>query len=273
MKKVILSCTIDSRFDFFLPLTCAWWREIGWDPRVILIGSKAEWVKRVPVVAGAMESFGPFACWYFNKHPNYTEGTTAKVLRHSACWFGNIDDGDYLLLSDIDMWMLSPQWLTDNIVPGNLTIWGANVHALNPGRQFPICYQGAAAKTWQEIYADITANDFFDKRYPERIESPAKRWSDEEAQATILPNWSGFPSRCHFVDRDGSRARYMSGRVDRGNWVYETKDEPGLLDAHLLRPGYTDDNWPRLMRLIEDFLPGWAKKFDAYRNRYVRAMD
>lgn len=64
----------------------------------------------------------------------------------------------------------------------------------------------------------------------------------------------------------------MGQRVDRGRWVYDQK-EPDLIDAHLPRPGYGDETWARIRRLIEDYCPKILAWADDYRLRYLHVFD
>jgi hypothetical protein len=131
------------------------------------------------------------------------------------------------------------------------------------------CHLGATKRVWQEVTKLPEADKIgpnlqviLDKHLTRQHDS-WQAWNLDEIYFTsLLKAWSGYPKECHMIERGGAPP---SDRIDRSNWP-STVDTSGKTDAHIVRPGYTEENWPRLRPLIAQLLPqhlAWADEYVA----------
>ncbi len=70
--------------------------------------------------------------------------------------------------------------------------------------------------------------------------------------------------------------QYLKDRLDRGRWKFDGREDlKGMVDAHVLRPGYMDANWAKLRVLLRELLidqEEWYQWTDEYRNRFVQLL-
>ena len=98
---------------------------------------------------------------------------------------------------------------------------------------------------------------------------------DERLLGGMVAAWLGDlgRDRVHEIPRTFVEGEW---RIDRSDWegalakAEERGSLAGFADAHLLRPGYTEENWPRVRRLLRMALCSediaWV---DDYRERWV----
>ena len=61
----------------------------------------------------------------------------------------------------------------------------------------------------------------------------------------------------------------LNDRIDRIRWP-EKPSVVGMIDAHLVRPGYTDENWPRVRPLLAQTLSAKSLAWcDDYRAEWL----
>lgn len=139
-----------------------------------------------------------------------------------------------LMTSDIDMLPLSDYWKPAN---DDITCYGRNLS----NEHQPICYIAMTAKRWRFVMGNNMEAD---------IERFGEKWTTD--QDIITDNLSIFV--CEYIDRPISPLTgYPVGRIDRSAWDRSLK-QPERIDSHLLRPGWTDENWAKIIALIEECL-------------------
>lgn len=277
-RRVVLSSDTHPDYAFYLPLTALIWSLRGWEPTVIAVGGDNEW-RRSPLreaVAAAREVAGSFSYLDLPGLPFKRTSTVAQVSRLFGWLAAGTQDDDLVVTSDIDMWPIGP-WVLDVTVPTDaFTILGANAHMDTNGRptRFPICYLAARAATWRDVIGDtpsIAAGvdrvlAVVPAEYGTHRGVPLGEWCLDESYF-FGRVWAGHLDRCRLVARDLAARGQM--RLDRAAW-HENWRLADLADAHLPRPGYSDENWPRVRRLLARLVPDlylrWA---DSYRKGWL----
>jgi hypothetical protein len=276
-RAVVVASDRNWDYTFYMPLTCLFWqRYVGVEPLVLLVGSDEEWMD-CPSARVALETTRELVrpqIVFLKSQPTLEDCTLAQAARLFAAAF--VPQSTYLLTSDMDMWPLSRHALYRN-GERPVHLFSADAYGRH---QFPLCYVGMPAGLWREVLGisrtesvgSQIARIYFDK-WGDLKGDRNKAWDwDEKWFTSKLHAWPGYPDRCQFINRPGSRAGLMSGRVDRANWVWNGPDEPGLIDAHLLRPGFGDRNWGLLRELVNAYLPGMERGAEVYRDAFVNAL-
>lgn len=169
---------------------------------------------------------------------------------------GSFDPDTLLMTSDIDMLPLSDYW---NPKDNETTSYGRDLSH----EHFPICYVAMPAKLWKAGFGD-RGEMLFD------IKVMGKRWVLDQ---DILTHRMGMMD-VTYIDRGLIGEPPMPiGRIDRYCWDL-TLQQLLRIDAHLLRPGYTDENWPRIMSLIKECLNPTEQEIEwleNYRTEWIKS--
>lgn len=172
-------------------------------------------------------------------------------------------DATYVLTSDNDMWNLDRAHFAQR-GRGDVQLFYGNAYAGRSPPMYPICYIGMRAALWRTVMLgdDAATMPFdLDRVTRDAVRAGARRYGDEwnVANKAVSPRWyydqilfgeaiarwPGHPSRCDIIVR-----RPGLDRLDRGRWQFrDARDLAGKIDAHLLRPGFSAENWPRLLAL------------------------
>lgn len=277
----VISSNEYSHYSFYAPLTSAVWRARGYVPLLLLVGDENKWLTdpRLRIIRDKSIEAGAKPC-FLGGYSQYRGATVAQVSRLFACVFSATPlADDYLLTSDIDMWPLGPWVGGGRDASRAFHLYYANAYADTGRVHFPICYIGAQVRYWTEVmvrnssFAQALALCAARPVTPENAglvhqvdgdDIPLDVWTfDETYFGECLQSWSGFPDRCQMIQRDMRRPGER--RLDRSAWVDLTALD-GYADAHLLRPGYSAANWPRVRRLFQMLVPGraaWAEDYHA----------
>lgn len=139
-----------------------------------------------------------------------------------------------LMTSDIDMLPLSDYWKPKN---EDITCYGRNLSREHQ----PICYIAMTAKNWAHVMGNDMKAD---------ISHFGESWTTD--QDIVTAKLSGF-KRTEIIRPICQRTGYPSGRIDRSAWDRSLM-KTERIDAHLLRPGWTPENWTKIMDLITECL-------------------
>lgn len=263
MAKVILSTNDHDNYLFFLPLVCWMWGKFDFESIVIMPDKRTEKVRYVLKNTYAQVEF-------FTPTTTYREDTLVQVSRlYAGCL--DIPDNEYLLTSDVDMLPLSPyffQWFDQiNYFGHDLTGYG----------HIPICYIGMMAEKWREIMSIKKGDDIVKMMCDEMISYPQalggdfqQYWFTDQNIITQKLRSYGL-DRCHGIDRQTMPNGCAKGRVCRA-YGFDI-NTPHPIDAHLLRPGYTDFNFEKILLLIYRIFPNedltWMR---TYRDGYMKYL-
>jgi hypothetical protein len=263
-RRVVLSATLDPVYSFFAPLTALVWRRVAaFEPLLLLVGHEDEWRSHASAQRVLAEAVRYAEVVFVPRVSGASDHTLAQVARLCAGALDGVAEDDYLLVSDVDLWPLSVQLDRAADPSYAFHIFNADAYLPNEDR-FPMCHLGGRRAVWREVFS-------LDDGLPAalaRIPWPADGdWHFDERYATArLRAWPRFHQCCQLLARP---ARPGHGRLDRADWRFDGALD-SLTDAHLLRPGFSDENWPRVHALLRALLGdddfGAAT---AYRTRYV----
>ena|ERR1700760_1141998 len=238
-RAVVVSTNYDDKYLFYLPIIHYAWNKIGWDVICMMpnVDSKKKDFVLSQITCGLI--IIPFDCSKENE---------VLYTQCSRLYAGNLAVPEYevLLTSDIDMLPLSNYW---NPEPDKITAYGKDLS----DEHYPICYVAASPQKWREIMS-LTGNVTMDMdcdldHYTSVFDN---HWViDQEILTTAL---SVYHNEIVYVDRGKSpHSDYPIGRIDRSAWVASHK-ETERIDCNLLRPGFTSENWPTILKEIKDNL-------------------
>lgn len=277
----VISTTVDDLYLFFTPLTSLIWSYLmDYDVACVLVGPDPRQSPLHFAVLNATLRVGVDVFW-IPSVPDVPDATASQVARLFVPLL--YADDTYVLTSDNDMWNLDrAHFAQRDADAGTVMLFYGNAY---PGRvppMYPICYIGMRAALWRTIMSnavpalllrgapldlDEVTRDIIragERRYGAEWNTANKavspRWYyDQILFGEAIDRWPGHPSKCRIVVR-----RPGLDRLDRGRWQFrDERDLAGKIDAHLLRPGFNDENWPRLQRL-------WAALFRGADTRFVQ---
>lgn len=269
--KAVISCTEDEKYSWFIPLVTWAWNKLG--VGVILFLPKS-------IKGDAKIQLG-LNCMNYGYKENdyyYFDASKQKEATYAQCsrLFGtciDLPDNEILITSDVDMAVFK-------IPPheNHVTIFGSD---LVPNGQYPICYASATVKLWRDsmnlYYGEASADldslmNLKVKSYQQALDEllgdiecehmRGNYWGKD--QQTLWENTNDIAT---LIPRARPGTQFASNRVDREdiNWRSYVNDE--LVDAHLWRPGYEENNFNNIMELLtmkfpdEDFT--WLLEYNS----------
>lgn len=273
--KAIISSTYNSKYLYFLPIVTWCWNKLGVDvicfmPKFVHYEKGQEGLdiaKRIKLVEDTVMnhcSSKSNMLAYFDA-PEHKEATYSQCSRlYGACL--DLPEDEVLISSDVDMAVFK--------LPTYAGFFSIHGYDLVPEGQYPICYVSSEVRNWracmeingrtyQECLDDLLGGieaEHFRGNY----------WGKD--QETLFNNAQKNVAKVE-IKRARPNTQFADNRVDRDdiNWrAYVNED---LVDAHLWRDGYTDENHANIMELMrmkfpdEDFT--WL---DNYRNEYLKLL-
>lgn len=276
--KAILSTTYDENYHFFLPLVVWSWHKIGVEticfrPQVRIPDDKL--VERVHLVDAMLKRSG----WRFEIFlaPEHKEATYAQCSRLYAAALADIPEDEVLITGDADMAVFGDYLLQAN--SGQIHVFGTD---LVPPNQYPICYIAMPVKTWRQVMhitPGVPVQQYLDELlgHLDCDHFRGNYWGKD--QETIYNSLSGngpWPfDRASWPIIKHERARIPHGfatrRADRDGWPQAIS--PDTIDAHLPRPGHTDENWSKIFNLFTTMYPNEDLQWmEDYRNQYIKLL-
>lgn len=263
--KAIISTTYSDTYLYFLPITTWCWNRLNVD--VICFIPFPEWedTEKMLLISNTMGNNGMGFSGHYFSASEHKEATYAQCSRlYGACL--DLPENEILITGDIDMAMFKVPEYTS----GAFNIFGSD---LTPPKQFPICYLMATVKEWRSAF------DLNGKSYQEcldgllgSIEAESFRgnyWCKDQEEAY---NKISKVSRIEKV-RAKEGTQFATKRVDRDDLHYMDRLDKDIIDAHLWRPGYTEENFPKILELLQYFYPeddfNWLKK---YTEEYIKLL-
>lgn len=285
--KAIISSTYDDKYLFFLPIVTWCWNKLGigticFTPKVKIPTdtSNEKLFAKICLVESSVKGSG--IIWEGFSSPKDKEATYAQCSRLYA---GALDlpDDEILITSDIDMAV----FLVPPFHANKFNIWGSD---LTPDGQYPICYITNSATNWMEYfgvaekYTGMKSKDKWinKKSLQECLDSllgdiecdnfRGNYWGKDQEEAFLRINKFN-PQRIIKIPRARPGTQFASNRVDRDDANWRSCLGPDLVDAHLWRPGYTQENFANILELLTTQYPN--DNFDwlvAYRNEYIKLL-
>lgn len=235
---VIMAANKNPDYHFFIPIVEWMWAKFGWTALVI---------KDFYVPIGIRQE---------------------TVVQCSRLYVGTLFPEDTMIMtSDIDMLPLSDYW---NPNPEKITCYGRDLTDYH----YPICYIAMTAKKWTEVMqltGDI--NKDMARDFDLHPKSRSAEWTEWwQVDQDIITERINKQQVVYLEERGLQPNGYPLGRIDRGCWE-QSLQHPKRIDAHLLRPGYTDYNFEKIIALIQSIFPNenlaWMRE---YRDNYIKTL-
>lgn len=252
-KKVIFSTDPTPMYFFYAPYTSIMWQAMaGYSPILLALKNTDPNIpnnKRYQYTLDFCRDLGVQIV-----ELEHHEGRPGSVIVQSSRLYAGalgLSDDTYVLTSDIDMWPLTTHWFNEQDWSKKVHLFYANAYNHT---KYAICYIGMHAPTWREVMKIAPSMDIntaiksqLDIHLPLNSSSDDNWVYDERLFYGKISQWSGYPHNCHMIPRaiNGQPV----GRIDRSAW--HTNYNPQVhVDAHLIRPGWSPENWPRLQPLL-----------------------
>lgn len=272
----VIATNQSASYDFFAPITTLFWKDIvGYETICFLTDTEAEWQnKAAQVTVNSLREVGA-RVEYIGKLEGYQNAQAAQSSRQHAAAL-DLAGEDILITGDIDMWSLDRDWFhLHDPSKWAFTSWYANAYGWPCVPFHPTPYIAATVKLWREvmqlevrgeILTQMQAN--FDRTLGRNTSTWLNWWQDELYFNSKLKAWDGYPNRVQMITRDGCPPH---DRIDRGCWPVNFDWSKKYVDTHLIRPGATPENWPRIRPLIEHYIPQRLEWVDSYVAKYREA--
>lgn len=263
--KAIVSTTHDDKYLFFLPIVCFMWNKLGVDVICFAPKAKADDFNFLNLIARCGLSERNMV--YSFDAPEHKQPTYAQCSRLFAAAL-DLPKEEVLITSDIDMAVFKVPPHEEMFWTG-LTIYGGD---LVPPKQFPMCYASATVEDWRNVMK-INGRSYqqcLDDLLGE-IECEGFRgnmWSKDQEEL-----WNHAHENAIIISRARPGTQFASNRVDRDDANWRSYVNENLFDAHLWRPGYTDENFANILELLKMKYPD--ENFDwliNYRNEYIKLL-
>jgi hypothetical protein len=269
----IISITHDDTYLFYLPLVAWAWNKIGCDVVVIGpdLGVETTDDRIELIIDTRWENDISFHWVGFNAPPE-KEATYAQCSRLYASAFRRLlPDDEVLITSDVDMAVFNNEYF-DECKNGQVYVLGAG---LVPNGQYPMCYISMAADSWREVM-NIKMGETMQEKLDQLLGDlecehfRGNYWCKD--QETIHNRLWDTKISMNLIPRHSPGTQFATRRADRDGWPDQIP--PDIIDAHLPRPGYTDENFARIMNLFKSMYPNEDLQWMVdYRDKYVSIIN
>lgn len=277
---VVISVDQNPFYSFFAPLTTfGWSRLMGFHPIVFVVPGVQtlirDAVRDMGGIVVELDSAGKLA--------GTPESTLMQTARLYAAALPFVRPNDTIITGDADMMPLGREYFeqSKDTRPGEILVLG-NHPATLKHNQYPMCYLSMQARTWgtvMEFSATANRGGGAVEDAMRRVLAPAgesaHRWTFD--QTTLYDKVQRWERSAH--ERDGGARKIVlvpwrnRDRLDfrvKRDVTYAPSRE--WIDSHMLRPGFTKRNWPRLKDglLLHICDATTMSYFDTYRARFVK---
>jgi len=273
--KAVISTTYDDKYLFFWPIVAFCWDKLNVGTICFAPESRhydARQSEKMGLIADMLIRLKLRQVFQFYKFecPEHKEATYSQCSRLYAAAL-DLPNDEVLITSDVDMAVFRVPPMMDF----GFSIFGTD---LVPFGQMPMCYISATKHDWQRAFnpAELTYQAALDRLLKD-IECENFRgnyWAkDQEEAYRKIKQYQYDGNWLHQFDRARPGTQFANHRVDRDDINWRSYCTPCLMDAHLWRPGYTDENFSNIMELLmtqypnEDF--GWLI---SYRSEYIKLL-
>lgn len=268
--KAVFSTTPDDQYLFFVPIAAWSW----WMTGVKSIVFTAEDPCYDPIYEQKFELIKNNTPKGTSFHPIWQTpdrlATYAQCSRLYAGALPGLDDDEVLVTTDVDMAIFGRPF--ESFKDGGIHILG---HDLVPARQFPMCYVAMPVHAWKKVMqiGDKTYQDcLYDLLWPIQCDHMrGNYWGKDQGTVEEAIVASHIPYTTWPRAKWGTQ--FAENRLDRDGWDVANVDFKTLIDAHLPRPGYTEENFAKILQLFETMYPdqsfGWLID---YRNEYIKLI-
>jgi len=291
MKKyTVMSADSNPEYLFFVPLACAFWKEQGYEPYVILIDNDDIPLDLRELVTKTTENLGAHIN-HFKHVEGYRTCNIAQISRLYAAADPLFKDDDYIMTDDIDKFVISKPWFNQQDSSKDIHIF--DIDETNYTR-LKIGYIGMKTKVWKEVMgisdtglreniekclADNLPKDSTwtqNRNLTQREKERDQAWNLDEYLLTKSVFGSRYyPDKCQMIERGGNHLGLRNGRIDRTFWK-ETLSmylSTRIIDVHLHRDPYKDWMWRDIKLIMSTvFSPEEIQCFQEYKEKFVELL-
>lgn len=250
--KAIISSTYDDLYLWNLPLITWAWNRLGVDVICFIPYLETDIEnKKIDLINstfGRISIKPRYAAFMSEKHKRCTYAQCSRL--YGACL--DLPEDEVLVTGDIDMAVFKKIFVD---IPKEFPHFYVIGNDLTPDKQYPICYAYARVGTWRSVFKldGKTYQQCLDEHLGD-IECENMRGNYWGADQEKLYNMASM-SMPILIPRSNGKNQFAQNRVDRDdtNWRIYLNDN--LIDAHLWRPGYTDENFAKIMELMTTMYP------------------
>lgn len=243
--KAIISTTYSDTYLFYLPITTWLWNKIGVDV-ICFMPFDNRSGNRFMLVSATLSKQQMGGTIYNFDCPENKEATYAQCSRLYAAAL-NLPEDEILVTSDIDMGVFK-NFPSDNKL---FCVFGSD---LVPEKQYPMCYVTGTAKTWcnafglngksyqnclDELLGDIDCENM-----------RGNYWGKDQEE---MYNKVSPVAILHKRAKEGTQ--FATNRIDRDDSYFMDRLSPDVIDYHMHRPGYTEENFEKILAVISYFYP------------------
>jgi hypothetical protein len=269
--KAIISSTYDDLYFFFLPIITWSWNKIGVTPIIILpIATNDDQRRRDLTIFIHSELAELKYNVIFYSAPAHKEATYAQCSRLYASAIDTLPEDEILITGDIDMAVFNKEYF-NQANNDQINIFGVD---LVPANQYPICYISMPVKTWRHVMwitPGVPVQKYLDELlgHLECDHFKGNYWAKDQETIFNYLERQAWPVVKH--KRAKHPHQFATRRADRDGWPDALP--PDIIDAHLPRPGYTEENFAKILKLFQDVYPDedftWMVE---YRNEYLKFL-
>jgi len=273
-KWVVLSCTPTNIYDFFLPISVRLWRKrIGYEPMVVLVGTKEDWSSgHSEVVYDEIQEKERIE--FFPRIPDLPDSTVSMGLRQhvSALTF---DEDDVLLIGDVDLFPVDRDFYHQYDPSKNPV--GVYYEEMYFNEQYWPAYGiSMPVRNWREVMG-ITVGDFVGSVEKTFMEGDVRGLIASKKKNAMGANWWTFDEVYATFKIKNSRffkdvVKFPSSIGDKRPQRVDLPRHPNAsdyVDFHCSRPGWNGVNWPSIRSMLKQMMtPDDLKWVDCYVDAY-----
>lgn len=268
--KAVISSTYDDKYFWFIPLTTWLWNKLGINVICITPYFRTQEQVKNMVMNNCIQKMNmDIEFWQFSA-PEHKEATYAQISRLYAASIPGIDNKEVLISSDVDMGVFRNIFSDTNGL-----LWNIGCD-LVPDSQLPICYTWGEAWHW-DMRFDIkgkSLQECLDEQlaHEECEHMKGNLWSRDQELLKKAFAKHNYDSTVR-VPRARPGTQFATNRLDRDDAYLLERLNPDIIDYHMPRPGYEENNFNQILTVLQYFYPNddlqWLIN---YRNAYIKLL-
>ncbi len=276
VKRVAISCSASSSYDFFLPIITTLWRKhIGYEPLVFLVGTLGEWSEGHRKVVLDELITQRISIEFVGHVYGVSDATVSQSIRQHAAALQWLDPSDTMIVGDADVFPLNREYYNPPL-HGKYAI--AILHSDTYGDEhWPAHGLLMSVDTWREVMrlavGDVRGSmlktflngDLYSLILAKELNYEDSRlWYFDEANTSKKIRESRFSSSLLKVTAAG-------GEMLCRNGLSPEVDASKFVDLHCPRPGWSSEHWLRIRNILVQSAPNECIYFDQYMTRYMQS--
>jgi len=279
-KWVILSCTPSNIYDFFLPIAVRIWRKrIGYEPVVVLVGSKEDWRSGHSKVVYD-EIAGKERIEFLAQIPGLPDSAVSMGLRQNVSAL-DFDQDDVLLIGDVDLFPVDRDFYHryDHSKNPVGVYYSEMYEHLGDDQYWPAYGVSMPVRNWREVM-EVTAGDFrgsVERTFTKENLKNVGMWDGTEVWDTRF--WTFDEKYATFKIKNSRFAKdvatFPSFVGSKRPYRFKLPHQPyacDYVDFHCSRPGWNEENWPDIRYALAQMIPEDLRWIDRYVSAYRRSL-